>query len=451
MRHEVHNEEMFRIKREAVYDYIMVHKWPYWISALTVGLVAIGYARSVNLAESLAHHLYSHSSEYLFVLSPALFVASWAIVYFFAPEAKGSGIPQVMAAVEMMEKDENAPSASKLLGIRIAIVKMISSLLVLVGGGAIGREGPTLQISASIFYFASNRFKLFKKYINNEIWIMTGAAAGLAAAFNTPLGGLVYAIEELASQHLNKFKTSLIAAVIIAGFSSQFISGPYLYLGYPPIKSINATVFPLVILISVACGILGALFGRILFELSRWKLQRFNSVKAMLSIAIFCGLATAAVAVFIDPRFMGSGKELLLHMLFTEEALDWHVPFLRFFAPILTYLAGGAGGIFAPSLAAGGSIGHLVADYTISTHSNLFTLLGMIAFLTGVTRAPFTAFILVLEMTDRHSAIFPMMLSAILANNSAKFFGQRSFYELLKQSYLPEVPKASDSDLTQKS
>lgn len=424
-----------KMNSKSINNYTMFHKWPYWISAFVVGLIAVGYSKIVAQAESLAHTMLKTSPEYLLILSPALFASSWALIYFFAPEAKGSGIPQVMAAVEMIEKDEKASEVPKLLGLKIAFVKMASSVLALAGGGAIGREGPTLQISASIFYYASKKFSFFKKYINLEIWIITGAAAGLAAAFNTPLGGLVYAIEELATQHLNKFKSSLIAAVIIAGFSSQMISGPYLYLGYPSVLKMELSELPLVIVISIICGILGALFGMAIFKLSQIKSSYFKSIRSLVLLSLYCGLLAAIIAIYIDPRFMGSGKELILHLLFNKEGIEWYVPILRFFAPIMTYMAGGAGGIFAPSLAAGGSIGNFIGTLASSSNLNLFTLLGMIAFLTGVTHAPFTAFILVLEMTDRHSSIFPMMLSALLALTFAKSVNPKSLYENLKETY----------------
>lgn len=416
----------------------MLHKWPYWISALIVGLIAISYSKLIVLAEAFAAKILHTAPEYLLLLSPLFFLGSWALVYFFAPEAKGSGIPQVMAAVELIEKNNDNRSVDKFLGIKIALVKIGSSILSLLGGGAIGREGPTLQISASVFYYASKRFNFFKKYIQSETWIITGAAAGLAAAFNTPLGGLVYAIEELATQHINKFKTSLIAAVIIAGYSSQMIAGPYLYLGYPTLERFDIKSVHFVILIGVICGLAGAMFGKILFSLNSRKLKNFKTKKAFAFVAMFCGLTTALFAIYVDHRIMGSGKELMIEMLFKNNSVEWYVPIIRFFAPILTYLAGGAGGIFAPSLAAGGTLGHLIAELTASPDLHLYTLLGMIAFLTGVTRAPFTAFILVLEMTDRHAVIFPMMLAALFANNVAKLVGQRSFYELMKESYLPK-------------
>lgn len=429
--------------KEHFQNYIMVHKWPYWISATIVGLIAVFYARIVVYSEHLAVYLTSHNPKIFIIITPTFFAASWAIVYYFSPESKGSGIPQVMAAVELVEKPDQTEKIKTLLGPRIIMAKILSSVFCLIGGGAIGREGPTLQVSASIFYFASQKFRFFKNYVKKEIWIVTGAAAGLAAAFNTPLGGLVYAIEELATTHLNKFKTHLIASVIIAGFSSQMISGPYLYLGYPKIKPLLISEFPILFIISSLCGLAGASFGFLIFTLTQKKNALFNTPKKLLSFSLIVGLLTALVIIFIDVRFMGSGKELILELLFSKGVVEWYVPLLRFIAPILTYLAGGAGGIFAPSLAAGASIGHFISGIVSSENSSLFTMIGMIAFLTGVTRAPFTAFILVLEMTDRHSAIIPMMISAVLAHNLSKIINPKSIYELLKENYVPEV-KESD-------
>ncbi len=417
-------------------SYILLHRWPYWISALIVGLVAVGYSKIVSFSEGFSLSIYKNNPEYLFFLSPLFFLLSWALVYFLAPEAKGSGIPQVMAAVEIVEKGQHHDKLQRLLGLKVSVIKIISSALILLGGGAIGREGPTLQISASIFYFASKKFDVLKKYLTLDIWIITGAAAGLAAAFNTPLGGLVYAIEELATQHLNKFKSSLIAAVIIAGFSSQAILGPYLYLGYPKIMAFNMKLIPTIILISVLGGICGAFFGKTILYFTEMKSIYFRRTKYLFFIPVFCGLLTAVITYFVDHRFMGGGKELLVKLLFSGEISDFKVVFLRFIAPIITYLGGGAGGIFAPSLAAGGSLGSFIASNTTLVENNpLCTMLGMIAFLTGITRAPFTAFILVLEMTDRHSSLLPMMLAGLLANSAGMFVSKKSFYEMLKDNY----------------
>ena len=147
-------------------------------------------------------------------------------------------------------------------------------------------------------------------------------------------------------------------------------------------------------------------------------------------------------AYFVDPVILGSGKQVMNPLLFSnDKQMEWYVPFLRMIGPVIAFVAGGAGGIFAPSLSAGATIGAFVADYwhLTSSNANLLILSGMVAFLTGVTRTPFTAAILVLEMTDRHSVIFYLMLAALVANVVALLVDKHSLYDHLKKQYLKEV------------
>jgi H+/Cl- antiporter ClcA len=379
---------------------------------------------------------------YLFVVTPLTFLLGWWLVHRIAPEAQGSGIPQVMAAVETHKMPNQGPFIERLLGIRTVIVKVLSSGLCVMGGGAVGREGPTIQMGASIFHFVGRKSEKVSSHLQHDFWVITGGAAGIAAAFNTPLGGLVYAIEELTTTHFNKFKTSLIAAVIISGLASQWITGSYLYLGFPKLMDARLSIVPWTLLIGLVCGLMGAIFGKLLFKFSN-KRRALMKERSFALVALGCGLGVAALTVFFDSRAAGSGKEITTHLLFTDgSGADWKLMIVRFVSPILSYLSGCAGGIFAPSLAAGASIGTFLANIFNIENSNLITLLGMIAFLTGVTHAPFTSFVLVLEMTDRHSAIFPMMLAALSASMIAKIVDRRSFYEHMKEYYIQSNTKS---------
>ena len=125
----------------------------------------------------------------------------------------------------------------KLLSLRIIIVKIVASMVMVLGGGIIGREGPTIQIAASVFNIIHMRLPAWWPRISQKNILVAGAASGLAAAFNTPLGGIVFAVEELSKTHLNYFKSALFTAVIIAGLTAQGLAGPYLYLGYPDLET----------------------------------------------------------------------------------------------------------------------------------------------------------------------------------------------------------------------
>ncbi len=408
---------------------------PYWIAACLTGLIAVGYAQTFQAAEDFSRNIMINHPLWFLGVAPLCFFGSWFLVFRFAPEAKGSGIPQVMAAIES-EKGDNGVFFERLLGFKTLTIKVVSSLFCVLGGGAVGREGPTIQIAASVFHFVNRFSRKFSFSVNYHFGLIAGGAAGIAAAFNTPLGGLVFAIEELATSHFNKFKTSLISGVIISGLVAQLFTGTYLYLGYPAISSTGTASDFWAFFVGMTAGLFGALFGKLLYFLS----VKRSAVTSPLRLAFFaagCGLLLGLLSLYVDNRMAGPGRETVVDLLFKDSShADFKLAVGRFFSPMISYLSGGAGGIFAPSLAAGGSIGGFLASWLDPLSAHLFILTGMIGFLTGVTRAPFTSFVLVLEMTDRHSAIFPMMIAALGSSFIAKLVEPESFYEHIKKGYL---------------
>ncbi|MBI2428363.1 MAG: chloride channel protein, partial [Ignavibacteriales bacterium] len=264
-----------RIARAAIsgfFSKIKIHKEvtdnllrsvPLWIGSLVVGVIAVLYAQLFAGAESLGRQIFQSVSWLLFIITPLCFIISWMIVQYGSPFARGSGIPQVIAALEISGTDHQK-KVSLLVGAKVIAVKIISSIVLVFGGGAVGREGPTIQISGAIFRLMGRFLPAHWPKYSERVMILTGSAAGLAAAFNTPLGGIVFAIEELSKSHFATFRTTLLAAVIISGMTAQTLLGPYLYIGYPQVSGIVFPMASLVILIAVICGIAGAVFSRII-------------------------------------------------------------------------------------------------------------------------------------------------------------------------------------------
>jgi H+/Cl- antiporter ClcA len=392
-------------------------------------------------ADALFHRCFvSFGPLWSFVLTPLLFLLAWYAVRRFAPEAAGSGIPQIMAANEMVYRGLARKRIDRLLSPKTALVKVLSSLLCVVGGGAIGREGPTLQISTSIFHFFGKKVRRFVPETNEQTWVVAGAAAGLASAFNTPLGGIVYAIEELGVSQFHRMRVALISGVILSGLVAQGLLGSYLYLGDPQLQANEFSFLPVVIFCGLATGALGGLFGHFLFYLLE-ALRRIRDVKVLALATLGCGLVMACLFM-ITPHAAGTGIDVITGFLFKGESSSPTLIAVRFFGTMVSYLSGAAGGIFSPSLTVGATLGAWFASIFHTQHPNLMVLLGMIGFLTGVTRTPFTAFILVLEMTDRHSAIFPMMIAALAAHWAAHFTDSHSFYEHVKEYWIVKVPVA---------
>ncbi|MBN9386243.1 MAG: chloride channel protein [Chitinophagaceae bacterium] len=415
---------------------------PFWIASLVTGLVAVAYTRLFALAEKGTAYIIHTHVWLFFIITPLCFLVAWWLVRRWAPYSRGSGIPQVMAAIELATPKYN-DRVKKLLSLRVLFIKILSSLIMAFGGGVIGREGPTIQVAGSVFRKINEWLPAWWPRISKRNMIMTGAAAGLAAAFNTPLGGIVFAVEELTRTHISYFKTALFTAVIIAGLTAQALLGPYLYLGYPDVSHLSGYIFLCVLLVAIPAGLSGSLMSRWMLKIFRWK-DGFRVTRQHVLYIIGCALLIASLAFFVDVRVLGSGKELMTTALFTQDKYNsWYMPLLRIAGSIFSFTTGASGGVFAPALSAGASIGATFSGWLhlSAADTNLLVLAGMVAFLTGVTRTPFTSAILVLEMTDRHNVIFHLMLAGMMASLVAMLVDKHSFYDHLKYQYMHELIK----------
>ena len=418
---------------------------PFWIASLLTGLVAVLYTKLFKLAEEKTADIIHWHSWMLFILSPVCFFVAWWLVRRFSPFSRGSGIPQVMASIELATPKYN-DRVGRLLSLRVLFIKILSSLVMALGGGVIGREGPTIQVAGSIFRKVNEWLPKWWPKVSKRNMIMTGAAAGLAAAFNTPLGGIVFAVEELTRTHISYFKTALFTAVIISGLTAQALLGPYLYLGYPDMNGLSGTIFFGVALVAIPAGLMGAGMAKGMLKLFAWK-ATFKFTRQHVFYVVGCALIVAAMAYYIDMRALGSGKELMTASLFSPNKYNpWYMPFLRAIGSLLSFTTGASGGVFAPALAAGASVGATISGWLHLTaaDTNLLVLSGMVAFLTGVTRTPFTSAILVLEMTDRHNVIFHLMLAGMLSSLVSMVIDRHSFYDHLKYQYLREIVGEGD-------
>ena len=433
----LHNEKLKNNLLQAI---------PFWIGSVITGIFAVLYAQIFLWGEKLMNLMMDWQAWSIFIMAPVCFVLSWWLVKKYAPYAKGSGIPQVMAAVELANPKEHH-KIKYLLSVKIIIFKMLSSVILVIGGGAIGREGPTIQIAGSVFRTVNEYLPSWWPKISKRNMIMTGAAAGLSAAFNTPLGGIVFAVEELAKTHINYFKTALFTAVIIAGLTAQTLAGSYLYLAYPKTNDVSLMVMFPIILVAGTAGILASQLSVTMLKMNDWKKRKLKTDRANVLFLIASALFIASIAYFVSREILGSGKEIMERVLFTQDKHEaWYVPILRMLGPALSFTSGGAGGIFAPALTAGASIGSVISGAINLTpnETNVVILAGMVAFLTGITRAPFTSAIIVLEMTDRHSLIFHLMLAGMVSSIFSILVSKHSLYDVLKMNFLEEIRSKDD-------
>jgi H+/Cl- antiporter ClcA len=423
---------------------------PFWIASIITGLLAVLYTKLFIAAEDVATFVYNRDAWLLFIVTPVCFVLAWWLVQRFSPYARGSGIPQVIAAIELSSSKKTDHLIDKLLGFRVIFIKIFSNLVMAMGGAAVGREGPTIQVAASVYKIVYQLLPKWWPKIAKQNMLVTGAAAGLAAAFNTPLGGIVFAIEELTKTHFSFYKTAIFSSVIIAGLSAQALLGPYLYLGYPKVDGLTPFIFGGVAVVAIMSGLLGAGLSKLILYVLDWK-AKFKFTYHHIVYAIGCALIMAFLACFVNREVLGSGKEVMEKTLFTSAKYSlWHTPLLRMGGMLVSFTAGGSGGVFAPALAAGASVGSLVAGWfkVSDVNANMLILSGMVGFLTGVTRSPFTSVILVLEMTDRHNVIFHLILAGMIASLVSILIDKHSFYDHLKTQYIKELNMQEQSNDT---
>lgn len=400
-------------------QHLYLNDSPLWVSATIVGLIAVLYAKLITLAQSYYLFLFRSYSLYITLASPFVFVLATSLVKKFAPEAKGSGIPQVLQAIESSKTLENHSEIwhLELVSIRTAFIKVLSSLVGILGGASIGREGPTVQIAASGFAWIGRKLHKRIPDIDFQTYLISGAAAGLAAAFNTPLAGITFALEEISEGIFAPFRQVVMLAVIIAGITSQVFSGNYLYFGHPELSKPTLLIVPQALLIGILGGLLGGSFARFLAFPKMTRLPENWVFRAFT-----CGVLCTLIGFFTNGDTAGSGYEVTRRTLENKTLEETQVlfPILKLCTTVFSYLSGMAGGIFSPSLSVGAGLGVSIAKLAKFGNFHTCALMGMVSFFTGVVQAPLTAVIIVMEMTDEHILILPLMVSAFLAHSVSK-------------------------------
>src|SRR5271163_300401 len=222
---------------------------------LCVGLAAIGLAAASDYAQALFRELLARFHYAAFIVTPLGFGAAVYLTNRFFPNTQGSGIPQAIAAREI----EQPAAREKLVGLRTGAGKVVMTLLGLLVGASIGREGPTVQVGASIM-FAIGRLSPNRQ----PGLILAGAAAGVAAAFNTPIAGIVFAIEEMGRSFETRTSGLVFGTIILAGFTSFALIGNYTYFGSTSDTLSTGIAWLAVPVCGVAGGLAGGAFARVL-------------------------------------------------------------------------------------------------------------------------------------------------------------------------------------------
>jgi len=357
----------------------------------------------------------------------------------FAPHASGSGIPRLKAI--MLREAE--PEWKRLLPVKFA-----GGVLAIGSGFALGREGPTVQMGSAIGHGVSDFFKVKHGEGERRALISAGAGAGLAAAFNAPLSGLVFVLEEL---HGN-FTPVMFVAAFLASVSgdvvSRMIMGELPVFHMTGIASPGVNTLPWAAVLGVVAGGVGVLFNRGLLATIdlRDRLMKWPAFLVGAAVGVFVGFIG-----WVVPGLAGSGGPLVKDALAGGIALSVLPLYMlaRFSLTMVSYGSGAAGGIFAPLLVLGALGGywfgagvHGLFESSLALSPAVFCVLGMGALFTAIVRAPLTGIVLMIELTGQYSFMLPLLVSCLAAYGVAEALGNTPIYEALRLRSTATVAKA---------
>ncbi len=416
--------------------------------AAATGLVVVGFTLLAEAAIEAYQHMAqagSFGKVLMLLWTPLVTVAVLWWTRRFVPAAAGSGIPQVMRAL-----DDELQSAQRgwLVSLRLSFHKIALVSAGLLGGLSIGREGPTVQVGAGVMGCA-RRWLSPQSGIDAHDLMVAGAAAGIAAAFNTPLGGIVFALEQLSRRRGISHSSLVIASIVLAGLIAVAVFGNETYFGRLSVQQMSWSLLGPGMMVALVAGLSGGLFARLIVVSARGLPDRFSRWRREhpLRFAAACGFGVALIALVTGGATAGAGYAPTRALLEGQADLPGVYTVLKFCATWLSAWTGVPAGMFAPSLAIGAGIGHDVALLAgLSGEASIpLIALGMAGFLAATTGGPITAFIIVMEMVSGQAMVLSLMACALLSSGVARLVTQPMYQELADLLPVPPPQKPPQS------
>lgn len=413
------------------------------VSALVGVGVGLGAAALVYILEWVteltANLLIEDGSAWILLTVPVGFVIAWLIARKLAPEVAGDGVPESIAALEV--------HSGRIRG-RVFPLKILATVSTVGVGGSAGREGPIVQIGAAVGSVISRWFRLGEDQVRSLV--AAGAGAGIGAAFNAPIAGMLFALEVILSSFATRHMSAIVIASVTAAVTSRSLVGEELAIRAGSYRLDSFLELIAYAAMALAIVVIGILFLRMLESIESFASK--NAVRLGFLRPLGSGLLVAAL-IMVEPRLFGTGQDVtnaLLNNEFIfsvtgEGELFWWVLILlavgKAVATSLTISSGASGGAFMPSLFMGAAVGTAFARifdpiFSISIQPGAFAVVGMAAMFAVVARAPLTAILIVFEITGArdYGLILPLMLTAVLGTFLAERFSSDSVYTMaLKQ------------------
>lgn len=403
--------------------------------AALVSLVSLGFAYLADRALEWNRDWVGRSGWLALAVLPCALAALRWVTLRFAPNAAGSGIPQVIGALSL------APGAGQrsLVPLAQALWKIPLAFFGMLAGASIGREGPSVQVGAAVMLawgrFWKRRGLQLRGFHANEL-IAAGAAGGLAAAFNAPLAGVIFVIEELGRGTVLRWQRLVLLGVLAAGFLVVAVVGNNPYFGVFGGAPLAQGMLWWVLICAALNGTLGGIFARLLGKgpaaaaPAAWRAW----IRAHpIWIAFAMGLALALIGLVTAGSVYGAGYGAAADLLSGEQqhALPAGFGLAKLAATVASYWAGIPGGIFTPALTIGAGMGHHLWQLAgEGVDQRVLVLVSMAAFLAAATQAPLTASVVVMEMTGSQPMLFWLLVGSLLASVVSRQFCPQPFYHL---------------------
>lgn len=390
------------------------------IRFLILEISNLSFGGSGNLLEQIMA-----APWYVIILVPVLgAIIVGPLIYFFAPEAKGHGVPEVMQSI-LLRGGNIRP--------RVALIKALASAITIGTGGSVGREGPIIQIGSSLGSTVGQFFKVPSKRLKTLVGC--GAAAGIAAAFNAPVAGALFAVEIILMDFAVAQFSPIVISSVMATVISHSFEGNFAAFQVPKYELASPYEIGFYFILGAAAGLISYLFIKLLYYAEDLFDNRINIPEY--SKPVIGGIAIGITGL-VFPQIMGVGYDTIniaLHgnMIWTMAIV---LIFMKIFATSITLGSGGSGGIFAPSLFMGAMLGSFFGSAVHSFFPEMtgspgaYALVAMGGLVAGTTRAPITAIIIVFELTNDYRIILPLMITCIISMIVSTKLSRESIYTL---------------------
>ncbi len=337
------------------------------------------------------------------------------------------GIPQSKYALTT----KNLAIRNRILSLRAVAGKFVLTAASFLCGASVGLEGPIIFMSTAMTYALSrSRIPIFKEHLNQSLVIMTGGVIGIAVAFNAPLSGISFVIEEHHRAFGTKLSRILIPPIIMSTIIIDLFIKRTQYFSATSHYSFSLKDWFIVPFVAVVGGLLGGLFSRLLFHCIHY-LSHLKQARQKIFFAALCGLLVAIVGLISNGNSYGAGFFEADKLIVGQGYLAMSFTWFKMLSTFLSYISGIPGGILSPSLTIGASLGNLMSLLFPESGHNLVIILSMLAYFTGVLQTPMTCLLIVLEMTGRHDLVVPMMATAWFAKITSSVIFKTPLYQAL--------------------